>query len=344
MYRVLCAMIMSALMLGQARAEDASSTFYKDKVVRIFVGYAAGSSFDMLARVIARFIGDHISGKPNVVVQNMPGASSLLTMNHIANVAPQDGTTIGAVGSAIPFTKLLDDGDAVKFEPTKMNWLPSPSDQTAALVVWHTVPINSIQDAREKELIFGGNAVTGVASMYSLLMNETLKLKIKVIYGFTDGNVQTVLAMERGEIHGLPHMNWNQIKQKPHWLREGKIKFLARFGSYVPPELANVRNARDFIENEEDRKFYDVGAAMLSLGRPYVMSEHVPQDRVAVIKTALEKTFADPAFRAAADAQDLEVNEVMSADEVKEVVVRAYAQPPEVIARWKSLLTTAKKK
>src|SRR2546426_2503930 len=68
---------------------------YSGKTVTIIVGYAPGGGFDTTARIAAKYLGKHIPGSPNVIVDNMPGAGSLTAANHIYNVAKPDGLTIG---------------------------------------------------------------------------------------------------------------------------------------------------------------------------------------------------------------------------------------------------------
>ena len=74
---------------------------YRGKTIRIVVGASAGGGFDAYARLLAAHLGRHIAGTPSVIVQNMTGAGSIPAANYIANVAPKDGTVIGAVNPAI---------------------------------------------------------------------------------------------------------------------------------------------------------------------------------------------------------------------------------------------------
>ena len=77
---------------------DSVADFYKSKVVTITVGYGPGGGYDLYARLVARHLGKHIPGAPQVIVQNMPGAGSLLAANYIYSSAPADGTAIAIAG------------------------------------------------------------------------------------------------------------------------------------------------------------------------------------------------------------------------------------------------------
>src|SRR5262245_65499573 len=83
-----------------AHAQDADAevaNVYRGKTIFVLVGVDTGGGYDFTARTLARHIGKYIPGRPNVVVQNRPGASSILAANYVAVGAPQDGTAIAAV-------------------------------------------------------------------------------------------------------------------------------------------------------------------------------------------------------------------------------------------------------
>src|SRR3954465_2214836 len=85
--------------------EDAM--FFKDKQLKIVVGSAAGSGYDLIARLVWRFVPNHIPGKPAVLIQNVPGAGSIQMANQVVNTAPRDGTVIGAPINGMPTAPLL---------------------------------------------------------------------------------------------------------------------------------------------------------------------------------------------------------------------------------------------
>jgi tripartite-type tricarboxylate transporter receptor subunit TctC len=66
---------------GGARLHS-QEPFYKGATIRIVVGASPGGGFDTYSRVIARHLGKHIPGNPSVIVQNMPGAGTLIAAKH----------------------------------------------------------------------------------------------------------------------------------------------------------------------------------------------------------------------------------------------------------------------
>lgn len=68
---------------------------FAGKTVTVLVGFPPGGGYDRLARIVARHLPRYLPGNPAVVVQNMPGAGSLMAANHLYNVLHSDGFTWG---------------------------------------------------------------------------------------------------------------------------------------------------------------------------------------------------------------------------------------------------------
>src|SRR5215470_4686928 len=120
---------------GSARA-DAVADFFKGKVVNLIVAYPPGGGYDVYARALAQVLPKHLPGNPTVVVQNMPGAGSLTATNYLYSIAGKDGTVILAPSNSAAFAPLQGIA-AAKFDPTRLNWVGSPSRETGILIVWH---------------------------------------------------------------------------------------------------------------------------------------------------------------------------------------------------------------
>src|SRR6266511_1113256 len=84
----------------------AHAPFYQRQTSTLVAGTTAGSQYDAHARLIAQHWGKHTPGNPDIIVQNMPGAGSLIAANHLYNVAKPDGLTITSIIPAIYFNQL----------------------------------------------------------------------------------------------------------------------------------------------------------------------------------------------------------------------------------------------
>src|SRR5580692_6454718 len=152
-----CALALAAIALagsGGPGFAQAGDDFYKGKQLSVMIGYGAGGSDDLWARIISRHIGEYIPGHPTIVPINAPGAGSLLLANQITNTQPKDGTVIGLINRGIPFEPLLG-STSVRFDPQKLSFIGSPDRDTAVCAASKDASVKTLQDLSTKELIVG---------------------------------------------------------------------------------------------------------------------------------------------------------------------------------------------
>jgi tripartite-type tricarboxylate transporter receptor subunit TctC len=314
----------------------AQSDFYRGKTVNLVVSASAGGGYDIMGRTIAKYLGKHIPGNPRVIVSNMPGAGGLTAMNYLYRNAPKDGSFIGGVQNNLPFEPLLGTKEAI-YDPTKFNWLGSPSVEVGLVVVWRTVPVDSMADLKSREITVGSSGANSTPSFYARLINETLGTKMKIVVGYPGQN-EVYFAMERGEVDGFPSLFYNTLNAtRPNWRAEKNIKLLLQYGLEKEPALANVPSLLDLVTNPEDRLLLQAGLAEITLGRPYLMPPNVPADRVAIMRKALEDAFKDPGFMADANRMALGVNLPRTGAQIQKMLDDAYRTPPNVVARLRKL-------
>jgi tripartite-type tricarboxylate transporter receptor subunit TctC len=314
----------------------AQGDFYRGKTVNLVVSASAGGGYDIMGRTIAKYLGKHIPGNPRVIVSNMPGAGGLTAMNYLYRNAPKDGSFIGGVQNNLPFEPLLGTKEAI-YDPTKFNWLGSPSVEVGLVVVWRTAPVNSIADLKSREITVGSSGANSTPSFYARLINETLGTKMKIVVGYPGQN-EVYFAMERGEVDGFPSLFYNTLNAtRPNWRAEKNIKLLLQYGLEKEPALGNVPSLLDLVTNPEDRLLLQAGLAEITLGRPYLMPPGVPAERVAIMRKALEDTFKDPGFVGDANRMALGVNSPRTGAQIQKMLDDAYRTPPNVIARLRKL-------
>src|SRR5258705_2339302 len=142
--RFAAALALPFLALASPTHADAISDFYKGKDVRMIISSTVGGGYDIYARLIARHMGKHILGNPNIVPQNMPGAGGIAGANHIFGVAPKDGSVISAIQNTVPFEPFFEN-KAAQFDATRLNWLGTPTTETAMYLVWHASKIKTFR-------------------------------------------------------------------------------------------------------------------------------------------------------------------------------------------------------
>ena len=320
--------------IGRSAADD-SSGFFQGKTIRIIVGYPAGGGYDAYARLIAQFLPAVLPGHPSVVVQNMPGAGSLVAANYLYSAAEEDGTVIGELSGVAPFAPLQGLQGAM-FNSTKFNWIGSPNSETGLLIVWHTAPFDTVDDVRRHELVAGSSTGDSTPSFYARVLSATLGLKLKIVSGYP-GSTNAFSAMERGEVQAYPSAFWSSLQSnEPDWLKQNRIKILLQYGSQKNVELPNVPFAEDLIEDTDNKALLQAAVAPLAFGRPFVLPPNVPADRVETLRTAIQDMCKDPAFLAEAAKERLDVA-CESGAELQAILDRTNSSPPAIIAKLKSL-------
>lgn len=334
-----CATLVFSLGLGcvlpTAYAQPAEE-FYKGKIVNFVISSSAGGGYDTLSRTIARHLPKHIPGSPIISPRNMPGAGGIIATKHLYSIAPKDGLTIGGVQNNTPFEPLLGTKEA-DYDARRFNWLGSPSFETALVIVWHTAPVNTLDDLRKREITVASSGANSTPSFYTRLLNDLLGTKMRAVVGYPGQN-ESFSAMERQEVDGYPSIFWSSLTAtKPDWIRDKKVKSIIQFGPEREAAVGPVPSVDQYLTNEDDKALLQAAIAPLALGRPFLMPPDVPADRVKLMQNAFAATVADKDFLADADRLKLGVNVPRSAAQVREIVEKAYATPKPIVDRLQKI-------
>ena len=243
-------LLIASALTHQCMAQSPAE-FYSGRTVTLVVGYPAGSAYDLYARLVGRHIGRNIPGNPSVVISNMPGASSLVATNALANTAPRDGSTIGAVFERIAVEPLINASRA-RFDGREFGWIGSVLKVTDVCMFWHTAKAQTVDEAKSVEVIVGAAGEAGNSALAPRVMNEFLGTKFKIIGGY--GGADMFLAMERGETEARCGMSWGGLKaSRPDWVAQGKIRVVLQMAMERHPELKSTPNILELVTKPEDR-------------------------------------------------------------------------------------------
>ena len=323
----------------QARAQDAIAQFYKGKTVYVVIGSAAGGGFDTYGRLVARHIGKHIPGNPNVVPQNMPGAGGGAAANHVGTIATQDGTYLGAVHPAVIMDPILGDRTKSKMDVTKINWIGSANSDTYVCVMRADAEVKTFADAREKQVILGASSDAASTREFPTLLNNVLGTKFKLVSGYT-GNREVMLAVDKNEVQGICGAGWSSVQTaRPQWFKDGTVKVLAQENVPGHPDLnkQGVPKTIDFAAGTEQRQIMELYYSQETFGRPYMMAAAVPKERVEAMRAAFSASMRDPELLAEAKKLNLDVD-FLSGDELQKIVAKNFAMDPAIVERTKKAL------
>jgi tripartite-type tricarboxylate transporter receptor subunit TctC len=304
--------------------------FFKGKDISLYVGSGAGGAYDTYARLVARHYGRYIPGNPTIVVVDMPGAAGRKMIGWLYNVAPRDGTAIGTALSTLAFDPLM--GEDSQFDPTKLTWIGSANQETSTCIVWHSSPIQTIDDVRRREMTVGSSGPSSTDTIYPNVLNTLFGMKFKVVSGYTSGPLMS-MAIEHGEIDGRCGLTLSSLRSvNLSWMKDDKVRILLQIGIDKNPDLAGVPFALDLARNEEERQILTLWAAPNKMGRPYFAPPGVPVERVEILRRAFDAMEQDPAFRADAEKTGLGADGI-SGEAVEALVKQVYATPKAVVAK-----------
>jgi tripartite-type tricarboxylate transporter receptor subunit TctC len=324
-----CGALIATVALPLPTQAQQGSEYFKGKQIRLYVGSSTGGGYDTFARVIAAYMPRHIPGQPAIIVQNMPGAGSLVLANHVYNIGPRDGTELGAVNPQISLDPMFHP-DRVKFDPRRFNWIGSALTENHVGVAWHTTAIKTFDDAFKEQLVVAGSG--GSTDTYPDFTNGLLGTKFKVVSGYK-GTKEGMLAMERGEVTGNVGITWASLKATGgEWLKSNQVRVFIQFGLEKHPELSGVSWIYDYARNDDDRAAMDLLLGPQEFGRPYIAPPDVPEPVVAILRRAFDDTMKDPTFRSEAEKRQLDIDPVGGA-EIQKLIEKMYRAPPAVVEK-----------
>lgn len=324
------------LLFALASPGFAQEPFYKGKTLRLLISAGVAGGYAEYARTLAAHMPDHIAGKPDMIMQSMPGAGGLLATNYLFSQAPQDGTTIGLIHSSVPLAPLFGTKGA-RFDALRFHWIGSLDRSDGPCTSWHTSPIKTWDDMLHKEFIVGSSGVGSQMDIYPAVMNKLFGTRIKVIGGYKDG-ASIFHAMERGEIHGRCGPQITAIRSlRPQWFTEHKVVIPIMFSERRSKDFPEAPSIMEFAKNEAARQQVRLLIVSQDLDRPVLAPPGVPTGRVKELREAFDATMADPAFLA--DIQRLRLTlDWVKGEEVAKTLAAAYAMPPEVVAAAKETM------
>ncbi len=334
MRRIACLLL--GLFASSGAQADPVEDFYAKKTITIVVGMTPPDQHDNDARLLAKYMGKYIPGNPSFIVQNMPGAGGMKTVQFMATTAARDGTTFGISQRGMMMMPLLRYPDA-NFDPTKFTWIGTRAGETSIVVLWHKVPVATIQDAMTRETIVASSGGGADSNTMPFLYNETLGTKFKVVVGYSGGGDMN-LAMERGEVDGRTGWSVGAMRgTKEDWYRDKMVKVILQHGLRPNPELGNIPMAQDLATNDADRKLLELFAARQEIGFPVFGPPGVPADRAAALRAAYMKVMQDPAY--IAEVKNMKVDLApLSGTQMQALIDQIYNAPKPVVERARDIL------
>jgi tripartite-type tricarboxylate transporter receptor subunit TctC len=329
---------------GFASSAMAQWDFYKGKTITVIAGTTPGALYDQWSRLLAAHLSKHIPGKPDMIVQNMPGAGHMIAANYLYNRSKPDGLTI--IGSIVPslyFDQLIGRKEA-QYDWGKFVWIGSPVQGESQMYMRADTPYKSIEDVRNaKEPPRCGAQGTSDSAYYlPKLFEELIGTKFNLVQGYP-GGPEIDLAVERGEIFCRAFTIEAFLSREPYhtWRKKGFVRNIIQTGKKRDAKLPDTPTVWELMDRyktpEASRRLASVMLASGALGRPMIGPPGTPTDRVKMLREAFNKTMEDKEFLADLEKRKFDLDP-SSGEELDKIVKDALSQPAEIIGRMKKLL------
>jgi tripartite-type tricarboxylate transporter receptor subunit TctC len=335
---VLSAAVAAAAVLSSASSTALAQSFYEGKTVRIVVGLAPGGGFDTYARLIGRHLGQHIPENPTVIVDNMPGAGSLVMANFLYKVAAPDGLTIGHFDGALILGQALGQ-QGIEFDARKFEYVGAAAREDVACSLSKASGVTTIDQwrAAKTPVKIGGLVPGSTPNNSAQILKAALGLPVQVVSGYK-GTSALRLAVESGEIAGAC---WSWQSMRVTWrksLEAGEVVPVVQIVAKPFSDIPNVPLAINLASTEEARQLVRAGVQNSgAFARPFAVPPGTPKDRVAILRKALADTLKDPAFVADAAKAKLSIDPA-TGEELEQLVAEVLALDPALIAKLKAAL------
>lgn len=335
-FRRLCGLfgVLAAPAIASAASGD---EFYKGKTVTLIESGVTGA-YDGYARAFAGCMPKYIPGNPTIVVQGKPGAGGVVAANYLYNVAPRDGTVIGAVHGNVLVAQLLSPGLA-KYDATRFSWIGNVTHDTYVGYVMSSAPIKTLAEAKATEVLMAGTAVGSGGIDMAILGRDLFGFRFKITSGYRTSG-ETELALERGEADGTFGHAWGSLKtQRPDWLRDGKIRLIVQHGFVKNAELPDTPLLLDFAQTDLERQVLNVELVRQDISKPYLLPPGVPPADLTVLRNAFQACLQDADFVAQIRQRKLAPDRPMGGEELSALVTQISQTPAPAVKRLQDLLS-----
>lgn len=338
--RLACCAAVVAALVALPRAATAND-FYAGKTITISTHGGVGGEYDGYLRLLQRFFGKYIPGNPKIVVVNQVGAGGLLAVNYAAKIAPQDGTHLVMVANGLLLFQAIG-RPGLEVSLGDLKWIGNFDASNGVTVVWHTAGVRTIEEARRKAVIIGSSGAGSISALLPAAYNALAGTKFKVVLGY-EGSAKMNLAIRRGEIQGRSGSTWSSFLTDFPEIKDGLLIPLSQVGTVRDPRLPNVPLLTELVgKNPQKLAAAELVSLSLTQNRSVAAPPGVPDDRVALLRTAFGKVMHDPDFLAAAHRSGLEI-EPTTGQAVQETVRKVLGMPKDVIEMTRKALAIDRK-
>ncbi len=317
-----------------ASSQGAAQAPFAGRTVNLVVGFPPGGGYDRLARTVARHLPKYLPGSPTVVVQNMPGAGSLMAANHLYNVLHSDGFSLGLFNRNLVLAQLAS-VEGLRVDLRRWQWVGNLAQETSVLALRSDLPYRNVLDLRRADPppVIGATGTGDITYQVPLMYKVFLRLNVRIVTGYA-GSPDIFLAIERKEADGIG-ISWTSLR--PHAQR-GLVRPLLRSlpGTPRDPELRDVPVVHDLVTDPVARAVLRLQDVPDRMARAFGAPPGASPELVRLYREAFRRMAADREFVSELERAGFEPA-FLSGEECLRLVEEVLRTPPSVVRVFKEL-------
>ena len=285
--QVICMLCLIPVLIGgfaaPMLASEGAEGFYRNKTIRIIVGYSPGGGFDAYARMIAPFLAEDLGA--TVIVENKPGAGGLSALSSFTRETGDGLRILLHNGEPALLNEIVEPSG--RYQISRLALLGRVSFERRTLMVRRGSPLEDVKkfSAGDKPLYFGaGDRIDSFGDAASIFC-YAMKAECKLVFGFP-GASDIALSVARGELDAF----LTSDSQAAALSLAGDLKAVAVLSSTRAPLLPDVPSLKELIEiTPESYKWVQFRSDIADFGRVLVMQADTPPERVEAIRNSLAR-------------------------------------------------------
>jgi tripartite-type tricarboxylate transporter receptor subunit TctC len=315
---LLCCMVTLAPQPAYSQDE-----FYAGKTVTLIATTAPGGTGDLRVRAMHPFLQKYLPGNPTVVIEYISGGGGRKGANHLYNNVEPDGLTVGAMSGGVVGLAVMGEL-GVQYDPAKFIYLGTPHHINHTVIYTRAdLGLDTLKKLQARPGIrIGGQQVGHVSYTGGRLLAYFLDMKDpKFIVGYSSREVD--VALMRGELDARANSPTSALRRNPEWLDKGIMHWHAILEAPKGkkfPRLEHLPEIGTFAKKESEKRLLSLWRALRGVGSPYVLPPGSPKEIVQTLRTAVDKTFADPEFPTYYEKLTAEEISPLTADELTKLV------------------------
>lgn len=309
---------------------------YAGQTLTILIGHPPGGSYDLYAQLAAEFMGAHIPGNPDIIVQHQPGGGGRSAAAAFINTSEPDGMTVAVLPDSLGHIQFLRP-DAASWDAADFRYIGRFATANVAFAV-RTALATTAEEMRGQEIIVACTGRNARAAQQAAALMNAADFTFRLICGY-DGSQATTLAALREEAD-MFSQNYASFVSDPADLGDGALTIVVQTGLERHPQMADIPLMQELTDDPDNQAVLRFLGASAPIGRSMMVHPDTPEPIIEGLQAAFAAMIEDPAFLAAAEQRSAEIEPATGA-EMEAIMAEIMSATPELIANVTAAIDTS---